>query len=513
MSTPNDTTTHADSRVAGFSLSRMALANIRHGWQVSLSVALGVATATAVIVGALLVGDSMRGSLRALTVERLGKTESAVIPGGFFAIDNITAPDVEAVALTLFNSGVVESRGRDSDGDLRRAGSVQIIGCDERFWQLDVSGVRPQTLPNDDGVVLNQAAADELQVDIGDVVTVRLPVEQAVPADSPLGRRDIQTQGLPRMKVLDIIPDRGIGRFSLDASQAAPQNAFVNRETIGDVLDRVGQANALLFDSPVIHDQLNVDLSDLGLKLTHVRQEFRASDETTQTVLDYYSLTSDRLLLPEAAVDRVVDQLGTAKARRVMTYLANAIERLDETGQVVASVPYSTLTAVDSIDSLPLDYQLDASVEDGVIPIVINDWTSDRLGATKGTRLRVAYYEPEVEKGKEIERYFDAVVSDIVPITKPATPFRRGRAATFDKPPTVYNDPDLTPTVPGVTDQDSINDWDLPFKLTRETQQSRRYLLGRVSLDAQSVYSVGRWPASVWQPIRTNNQLANRFVL
>ena len=45
----------------------------------------------------------------------------------------------------------------------------------------------------------------------------------------------------------------------------------------------------------------------------------------------------------------------------------------------------------------------------------------------------------------------EAVVTQIVPITRPATPFRRRRAATFDKPPTVYNDPDLTPTVPGVT--------------------------------------------------------------
>ncbi len=58
------------------------------------------------------------------------------------------------------------------------------------------------------------------------------------------------------------------------------------------------------------------------------------------------------------------------------------------------------------------------------------------LDASVGTLLRVAYYEPEVENGKEIERFFDAVVTDIVPITKPATPYRRGREATFDKPPT-----------------------------------------------------------------------------
>ena len=61
------------------------------------------------------------------------------------------------------------------------------------------------------------------------------------------------------MQVLDIVPDRGIGRFSLAASQAAPQNIFVARETIASVLDRDGQANALLFDTPITPDQLNID--------------------------------------------------------------------------------------------------------------------------------------------------------------------------------------------------------------------------------------------------------------
>ena len=60
------------------------------------------------------------------------------------------------------------------------------------------------------------------------------------------------------------------------------------------------------------------------------------------------------------------------------------------------------------------------------------------------------------------------MVTDVVPITRPATPYRRRREATFDQPPTVYNDPDLTPSVPGVTDQDSISDWDLPFPLKRD---------------------------------------------
>ncbi|MFG0255025.1 MAG: ABC transporter permease, partial [Rhodopirellula sp. JB053] len=49
---------------------------------------------------------------------------------------------------------------------------------------------------------------------------------------------------------------------------------------------------------------------------------------------------------------------------------------------------------------------------------------------------------------------------------------RRSRAAVYDKPLTPYNDPKLTPDVPGVTDQDSISDWELPFQLERRIDRA-----------------------------------------
>ena len=42
--------------------------------------------ATAVLTGALLVGDSMRGSLRHLTLDRLGRIEAALTPGRYFRL-------------------------------------------------------------------------------------------------------------------------------------------------------------------------------------------------------------------------------------------------------------------------------------------------------------------------------------------------------------------------------------------------------------------------------------------
>ncbi|MGB7324570.1 MAG: FtsX-like permease family protein [Rubripirellula sp.] len=460
---------------------RMIAAGTRYWWRVSASVALGVATATAVIVGALLVGDSMRGSLRGLTIERLGRTESIVAPGTFFPTENLVGENVSASRLIYFPTGVIETR--DEQGDIQRAGDVQIIGIDDDFWSLDSQGLKPTRLPDETGVVLNTAAASELGVSIGDQVTLRLPSEQAVPADSPLGRRESRSEGLPRMNVLDIIADRGLGRFAISPSQAAPLNVYVSRSLMAETLDRPGQANVMLFDSLVEAKDLNIDLGSLGLSLTVTKQ---TSDE--DVIFEYQSLTSDQLMMPETVVQRVTEALPNRAVVPVMTYLANAIERLDESGKVIKSVPYSTITAIDqiqvddlesgktnsgAIDRIELNYDLPAGDENSnAVPLVINDWTAEQLDAAVGTRLRVAYFEPEVVDGKEVERYFEAVVTQVVPITQPSKPYNRRRAAEFDSPPTVFNDPGLTPIVPGVTDQDSISDWDLPFPLEREISKA-----------------------------------------
>ncbi len=55
------------------------LNSLRHYWRIHIAVALGVAAATAVLTGALLVGDSVRGSLRALTLDRLGRIDLVLI--------------------------------------------------------------------------------------------------------------------------------------------------------------------------------------------------------------------------------------------------------------------------------------------------------------------------------------------------------------------------------------------------------------------------------------------------
>ena len=66
---------------------RFIVRSLAYHWRIHLAVALGVAAATAVLTGALLVGDSVRGSLRRLTLDRLGRIDEVLVTDRFFAAE------------------------------------------------------------------------------------------------------------------------------------------------------------------------------------------------------------------------------------------------------------------------------------------------------------------------------------------------------------------------------------------------------------------------------------------
>src|SRR3954470_22636383 len=67
--------------MSSFSVITKSLA---HHWRIHAAVALGVAAATAVLTGALVIGDSVRGSLRHLVLDRLGQIDQMLVVDRFF---------------------------------------------------------------------------------------------------------------------------------------------------------------------------------------------------------------------------------------------------------------------------------------------------------------------------------------------------------------------------------------------------------------------------------------------
>src|SRR5580698_9672601 len=99
-------------------------------WRTNLAVMLGVATAVAVLSGALLVGDSVRASLRDLVLSRLGKTQAVVSSAQFFREQ--LAAEVPGAAPLIVMQGIVT---HEKDG--RRASKVAVYGVDERFSKFN----------------------------------------------------------------------------------------------------------------------------------------------------------------------------------------------------------------------------------------------------------------------------------------------------------------------------------------------------------------------------------------
>ncbi|MFN0022071.1 MAG: FtsX-like permease family protein [Pirellulaceae bacterium] len=458
------------------SLWQFLFRSLTFHWRMHLAVALGVAAATAVLTGALLVGDSVRGSLKHLALDRLGKIDQILVTDRFFrqqmAADFAKKRTGSQVApAILFLSVTAEFAAAEGR---RRAAGVMLIGCDDSLWQLGSEVTKPKKTPGRGEIVLNSTLATELGAKVGDSVIIRLPKSDQIPADSALGKKQDRLTSLADLKVIEIIPTESLGRFSLQPMQTSPRNAYVALEEIQSALfvadEEKEKINALLVagigldrqtealaDVQPDTDFLSPSLADYGLALKHVRRTFKEADGKETTIFNYYSLSSDRLLVDDKVV-KILQKALPGKAEPVFTYLANTIEKMGEVDKKKKPIPYSLISAIDPI---PGGRQLKDD------EIALTSWAADDLQAKIGDRIRVTYFAPETTHGQTIERSVELTLAAIIPITKPSKRYIDKRPAQFDQRPTPANDPDLTPVVRGFTDQETISEADPPFPFDR----------------------------------------------
>ena len=213
--------------------------SLSYFWRIQLAVLFGTAVATAVLTGALLVGDSVRGSLQDLTLDRLGRIDYALVSERFFreelATDLSQKLEGEAqfhwktVPAILLNGAAINPKSK------ARASRVQIQGIDERFVGLwaDASGQDAPSLDKQSGqlfpsVHINQSLQNELDIKVGEQVLLSFERHSEIHREFLLGHRDssdvLQTL---RLTVTKILPDRGIGSFGLRPNQSRPLNAYV----------------------------------------------------------------------------------------------------------------------------------------------------------------------------------------------------------------------------------------------------------------------------------------------
>ena len=348
-------------------IARLVFQSMKYYWRTNAAVLLGVAVAVAVLSGALLVGDSVRGSLRAMVLERLGRTDQVVLSSGFLGEQLVEElqKDPESqnygIAPLIIAQGFVTVQGNGG-----RAGKVLVYGVDARFWKFHGVSV---DAPAGRDVLLSPALSAELRTQPGDTILIRTQKASDIPLESLHGRKEDATQTI-RATVRAVLPRESLGEFSLQAQQGEVRAVFLPLTLLQRDLDVASKFNALLIsgtaDTAVIESLMrkHTTLEDLGLSLRDLESGEIALESTSRLIEDFpaniaISLASETGLTPKP----------------FFTYLANSLRIGDR------EVPYSLVTAM---------------VMDGgsgsPVPIALNDWAARDLGAKPGDTVSMEYF-------------------------------------------------------------------------------------------------------------------------
>jgi ABC-type lipoprotein release transport system permease subunit len=389
--------------------------NLLYFWRTNLAVASAVAIAVAVLTGALLVGDSVRGSLRDLFLARLGNTDTAVLASGFFREELASELSTSAAPLAVFVGMVTNPRT-----GARRAG-VEVFGVDERFWRFH--GAKDPGMEAREAL-LSASLAEELDVAEGDAVLLRVEKSSEVARGSLHGAKEDVGRTI-RLSVRSGLATTGLSEFSIYPRQESVPALFLPLARVQRDLDEYGRVNAVLLsahrDPESVAEALRavVTLDDLSLVVREVG--------------GVVAVESRALVLAEPVVNSVAAFARESSLRKTsfFTYLANRMQIGER------EVPYSLVTAIEG-EGLPISPTASG--------IVLNEWVGDDLRGRPGDSLTMEFYVWE-DEGRIATRTARFTVDGVVPIS--------GLAA----------DRDLAPRYPGISETESLSDWEPPFPI------------------------------------------------
>jgi hypothetical protein len=227
--------------------TRLLQRSLAYYWQTNLVVVLGVATAVAVLTGALMIGDSVRGSLRDLVSQRLGRTDVLVSSTGFFGEQ--LAREIKGGCPIITLDGVVTH-----ESSRRRAGDVRVYGVDERFWNFNGIAARA---PQDRQVFVSQGLASELGSNPGDSLLLRIEKPSDIPVESLHGRKDDPGRTI-RVNLSSVLPANQLGEFSLRPQQGPVRAIFVSLGFLQQELGQREKVNTILVSAPDANAKGNI---------------------------------------------------------------------------------------------------------------------------------------------------------------------------------------------------------------------------------------------------------------
>ena len=224
------------------SLVKLILKSVWYFRKLNLTIILGIALSTAILVGALIIGDSVRYSLQQITVQRLGNTSQVITAG-------------ERLFGQQLATELAEKTGAETAALLRANGFGVIDGGDLRINQLAVWGV-DATIGNfasypelfqlqNNEVAINENLASLSGLKVGDEFLLRLNKLNTFPANTPFVSEEETTVSF-RVSVARILKPDELGNFNLQNIQSSPRNVFLNLQWLNEQMGLQQKANVLL---------------------------------------------------------------------------------------------------------------------------------------------------------------------------------------------------------------------------------------------------------------------------
>ncbi|HEY7115252.1 MAG TPA: hypothetical protein VH475_01630, partial [Tepidisphaeraceae bacterium] len=189
--------------MASFSRFKLLIRNLSYFRAANLAVVAGMAVATAVLAGALMVGDSVRQSLRDLAQRRLDFVDHAMASPRF--ID-------QSLATRLAQSPAFKERFQSITPGVTLRGSAARADARGRTAGVQITALADRYAVPAGQVVLNGELAQDLG-GVGAGVRFSLPAPDEAPRESTLARRS---------------RDDTILSFAVETSKAAQAGGFLD---------------------------------------------------------------------------------------------------------------------------------------------------------------------------------------------------------------------------------------------------------------------------------------------
>jgi putative ABC transport system permease protein len=469
-----------------------------------LGVVLGAAIGSAALIGALVVGDSVRESLTDMALRRLGPIHFALssqdrlfkasldtrlqrtLSVGNSPVDAKPPASARSGSEPLQSSvlllpGVVAKQ----DGSAR-ANNVTVLGVDKMTWpmlanwghfqQSDAAKVSANGAKRELGIkdaweageaaYINEALTRQLNVREGDDIVLRVRKPTALGLDAAISPRSEQTVAF-RLKVAAIVPSDRLGDFSLRAQPTPPANLFLRQDLLAARLNIGNRANLLVegaLGPPSRPMAAKLDLSSLnaGLAFAWVLGDAELSVGTVEQpasatggdgIAPVVGVTSTRIFLDSpvvaAALSCGLQRYASRYAPAVKDPNDYDFRHLVTNGVRVLTYLANQLRAGDHA----APYSMVTAANAPYVPpemrddeILLNQWLADDLQVKPGDSIALSYYVVDSGSGL-LERTNFFRVRGTVPL--------KG----------IYADRTLMPEFPGLAKAESTHDWDAGFPL------------------------------------------------